>query len=254
MNHNTWVEELFSDTLMRRKFVLVFSGVLANDCGVWLKSSWSSEESVSELFCILQRNTCGKILLHLVQLFTIELLINFFRSCPCEYNLWTKCLLHQPSVWESCICLIRDKLSCLLYWSLNWVAFGLFPLCWEFKLNCHPYLNSLGTLFWFIVVNFELFVLVLFGFVGCCCCCWFSSVNGWSPVRRWDLLRRKLFGHVLRIGIGGSFIPEGAYELELRKKLTYFCGCWVKERLLSQLSAFWLCTQVAQALVWMNSC
>lgn len=34
VNHNTWVEELFSDTLMRRKFVLVFSGVLAKDCSL----------------------------------------------------------------------------------------------------------------------------------------------------------------------------------------------------------------------------
>lgn len=34
MKHNTWVEELFSDRLMRRKFVLVFSGVLAKDCSV----------------------------------------------------------------------------------------------------------------------------------------------------------------------------------------------------------------------------
>ena len=34
MNHKTWVEEPFSDTLVRRKFVLVFSGVLAKDCSL----------------------------------------------------------------------------------------------------------------------------------------------------------------------------------------------------------------------------
>lgn len=34
VNHSTWVEELFSDTLMSRKFVLVFSGVLAKDCSL----------------------------------------------------------------------------------------------------------------------------------------------------------------------------------------------------------------------------
>lgn len=30
-NHKAWVEEPFADTLVRRKFVLVFSGVLAKD-------------------------------------------------------------------------------------------------------------------------------------------------------------------------------------------------------------------------------
>lgn len=34
VNHKTWVEEPFSDTLVRRKFVLVFSGVLAKDCSL----------------------------------------------------------------------------------------------------------------------------------------------------------------------------------------------------------------------------
>lgn len=162
--------------------------------------------------------------MHSVQLLTIELLINFFRNCPCECNLWTKCLLHQPfSVWESCICLIWDKLLCILYWSLNRFAFGLFPLCWKFKFNYHPHSNCLGMAFWFIVVNFQLFVLVLFGFVGCCFCCWFLffPVNGWSPVCRWDLLRRKVLG---RVDIGVSFVPRGACEFELRRKWTSVDG------------------------------
>lgn len=158
-----------------KKICALFFGVLAKDCG--LTGEQLKFRKCIRIVLYPTEKYFGKILMHSVQLFTIELLINF-RNCPCECNLWTKCLLHQPfSVWESCICLVWDKLLCMFYWSLNWVAFGLFPLCWKFELNC-LYLNCLGIAFWFIVVNFTLFVLVLFGFVGWCCC-WFFFLSEW---------------------------------------------------------------------------
>lgn len=85
MNHNTWVEELFSDTLMRSKFVLVFSGVLAKDCSLTEEQLKFRRECIRIVLYPTEKYF-GKILMHSVQLFTIELLINF-RNCPCACNL-----------------------------------------------------------------------------------------------------------------------------------------------------------------------
>lgn len=52
------------------------------------------------------------------------------------------------------------------------------------------------------------------------------------------MLRRKVFGHMVRVDIGGSFVPKGAHESDLRGKLTYFFGCRGKKRLQFLFSAF----------------
>lgn len=160
---------------MRRKFVLVFSGVLAKDCRL-------TEGQLKF------RRECIRIMLYPTEKYFWEdfntfcaavhywATDKFLQKLPLWCSLWMKCLLHQPfSVWESCICSIWDKLLCIFDWSLNQVAFGSFPLCWKFKWSYHPYLNCLGIAFWFRVVNLELLVLVLFGFVGCC---WFFQWMG----------------------------------------------------------------------------
>lgn len=220
-----------------KKIRALFFGVLAKDCGLTGEQLKFRRECIRIVLYPTEKYF-GKILMHSVQLFTIELLINF-RNCPCECNLWTKCLLHQPfSVWESCICLVWDKPLCMFYWSLNWVAFGLFPLCWKFELNC-LYLNCLGIAFWFIVVNFT----VCFGFVWVCGVVlsllffFFSEwVKSCVQVR---LAKKEGVCACAESRHWNEFCSQRCYEFELRRKL---CGCWVKERLLSLLSAFWLCT------------
>lgn len=59
MNHNTWVVELFSDTLMRRKFVLVFSGVLAKDCSLTEEQLKFRREFIRILLCPTEKYLWG---------------------------------------------------------------------------------------------------------------------------------------------------------------------------------------------------